>query len=360
MLTRWRALLSYLAAWIAVAVLMGTHTVLVYSAEGPVSASTIRYVAIASFSYWLIWAVVGVVAVLAARRFPVVEKEAWWRNVLVHAALGLVLAGLVLVPYRALRVLGGFPPQLDFAANYVFRLSTGIPTYAIIVGLVSALELRRRARRAQREAAELSGHVTRARLEALQARIRPHFLYNTIHGIQSLVTEDPRRAEDMLGELGTLLRWTTDAPDVDEVPLSRELRVVESYLRMQAERFEERLDVCVDVAPGVAEALVPPLILQPLVENAVEHGMAHRRRGGRIDILARREQGRLTIRVQDDGPGLDEEASARRDGVGLATTRSRLEAQYGTDASVKLRNRPGGGVVATLVLPFRTAPAEVA
>jgi signal transduction histidine kinase len=343
-----------------VAVLTGTHTVLVYSAEGPVSTSTIRYVAVASFSYWLAWAMGGVVAVLAARRFPVVEQEAWWRNVLVHATLALMLAGLVLVPYRAIRFWGGFPPRLDFVGNYVFRLSTGLPTYAIIVGLVSALEFRRRAHRAQREAADLSAHLTRARLEALQARIRPHFLYNTINGIQSMVTEDPRRAEDMLGELGTVLRWAIDAPDAAEVSLAEELRVVRSYLRIQAGRFEERLDVHIDVEPTVNSALVPPLILQPLVENAVEHGVARRMRGGRIDVVARRDGDRLTIRVQDDGPGLDEAAADRSGGVGLATTRSRLEAQYGKEASMKVENRPGGGVVATLALPFRAGPTEAA
>lgn len=355
---RRRFLLSYLGAWIAVAVLTSTHTILVYSAEGPVSASTIRYVAVTSFSYWLVWAVGGVVAVLAARRLPVVEREHVWRNLLVHAALALILAGLVLVPYRALRFLGGFPPRLDFAGNYVFRLSTGIPTYAILVGLVSGLEFRRRAHRAREAAAELSSHLTRTRLEALQARIHPHFLYNTINGIQSLVTEDPRRAEDMLGELGTLLRWVTDAPDAAEVPLERELRVVESYLRIQAGRFEERLDVRMDVEPAVRSALVPPLILQPLVENAVEHGVARRRRGGRIDILAGKEGDLLMVRVLDDGPGLDEAAPDHRDGVGLATTRSRLEAQYAEEACITLANRPEGGVVATLTLPFRASPTE--
>lgn len=360
MAMRRRFLLLYLLVWTAVAVLTSTHTVLVYSAEGPVSASTIRYVAVTSTSYWLVWGVVGVVAVIAARRFPVVEHEGWWRNLLVHATLALVLAGLVLVPYRALRFLGGFPPRLDFVGNYVFRLSTGIPTYAIIVGLVSALEYRRRARRAQEAAAELSGHLTRARLEALQARIRPHFLHNAINGIQSLVTKDPRRAEDMLGELGTVLRWATDAPDADQVPLAQELRVVESYLRIQAGRFPERLDVRMDVEPTVGSALVPPLILQPLVENAVEHGVARRRKGGRIDILARKEGERLTIRVHDDGPGLDEADSARGDGVGLATTRSRLEARHGKEASLEVENRPEGGVVATLALPFRMAPTETA
>lgn len=360
MLMRPRSLLLYLAAWTAVAVLMSTHTVLVYSAEGPVSESTIRYVVATSFSYWMVWAVVGVGAVLAARRFPVVEQERWWRNLLLHATLALLLAALVLVPYRAIRVLGGFPPRLDFVGNYVFRLSTGIPTYAIIVGLVSALEFRRRAHRAQEEAAEVSVHLTRARLEALEARIRPHFLYNTINGIQSLVTEDPRAAEDMLGELGTVLRWAIDAPDAGEVPLAQELAVVESYLRIQAGRFPERLDVRMDVDPATESALVPPLILQPLVENAVEHGVARRRRGGRIDVFARREGESLTIRVLDDGPGLDEAASGRGEGVGLATTRSRLEAQYGTRASISVANRPGGGVVARLVLPFRASSTEAA
>lgn len=360
MVMRRRSLLVYLGAWTAVAVLTSTHTVLVYSAEGPVSASTIRYVAATSFSYWLVWAAGGAVAVVAARRFPVVEQERWRRNLLVHATLAFVLAGLVLVPYRALRFLGGFPPRLDFAGNYVFRLSTGIPTYAIIVGLVSAVEFRRRADEARRKAAELSGHLTRSRLEALQTRIRPHFLYNTIHGIQSLVTEDPGRAEDMLGELGTVLRWVTDAPDTAEVPLGQELRVVESYLRIQAGRFEEHLDVQIDVEPAVRSALLPPLIVQPLVENAVEHGVARRRGGGRIEIFARREGDRLTIRVRDDGPGLNEAPRDRRDGVGLATTRSRLEAQYGPEASIHVGNRPGGGVVATLTLPFRTSPMEAA
>ncbi len=164
----------------------------------------------------------------------------------------------------------------------------------------------------------------------------------------------------MLAELGTVLRWAIDAPDAAEVRLTQELRVVASYLRIQAERFEERLDVRMDVEPAVLSALLPPLILQPLVENALEHGVVPRRSGGRIEVLARKEGDLLKIRVQDNGPGLDEGASDLRAGVGLATTRSRLEAQYGREASITVRNRPEGGVVATLTLPFRPSSTESA
>lgn len=355
-MTRPHHLLVYLAAWTVVALLTSTHTVLVYSAEGPVSTSTVRYVAVASFSYWLSWAVVGVVAVLAARRWPVVDRADRGRHLLAHAALAFLLAGLVLIPYRAFRILGGFPPRLDFAGNYIFRLSTGIPTYAVIVGLVSAAEVRRRARRARAEAAELSDHLTRARLEALQARMRPHFLYNAIHGIQALVAEDPRTAEDMLGELGDLLRWTTDAPDTAEAPLDRELRVVKSYLRIQAGRFEGRLDIHWDVDPEVESVLVPPLILQPLVENALEHGIASCKRGGRVAIAARKQGEMLLIRVEDDGPGLAAASPGARAGVGLSTTRARLEAQYGSRATLGLESGPEGGLVATLTLPLGIDP----
>lgn len=353
-----RSLLIYSGAWIAVAVLTSAHVLLVYSAEGPVSSSTVRYVAISSSGYWFAWAGGGIVAVLAAHRFPV-AGDRWWGHFLVHAALAFAVAGLVLIPYRQLRFWADLPPRLDFTADYVFRLGTGILTYSIIVGLVSAIELRRRAKRARLEAAGLSAHLTRARLDVLLARIRPHFLYNTIHGIQALVTEDPRKAEEMLGELGTVLRWATDAPDAAEVPLAQELRVVEAYLRIQTGRFGERLEVRMDVEPEASWALVPPLILQPLVENAIEHGVANQKTGGLVRVLARKEGEVLRIRVLDDGPGM-EGPSACRDGVGLATTRSRLETQYGKGASVNVANRPCGGVEATLVLPFRVSQTEVA
>ena len=203
------------------------------------------------------------------------------------------------------------------------------------------------------EARAATEHAARRTLETelrlLQAQIEPHFLFNTLSNVVSLVRSDPVRAEATLHNLARLLRTSLRRSRSATATLGDELDLVVAYLEIQQVRMGERLCWQVEVPVELRELSLPPMLLQPLVENAVLHGIEPLVAGGRISIRAQRDQQTLQLSVIDTGAGLD--AISAGGGVGLANVRERLEALYGTSASLDLGGAPGGGVAATLRLP---------
>jgi two-component system, LytTR family, sensor kinase len=199
-----------------------------------------------------------------------------------------------------------------------------------------------------------------ARLQALRYQLNPHFLFNTLNAISTLVV-DKRNAEagKMIARLSDFLRLTLDRPDVEEVPLADEIEFVRRYLEIEQVRFGDRLSVKIEVDDDAWSARVPALVLQPLVENAIRHGVAPREEGGNVTIEARAVDGRLHLAVADDGPGLSGNGSGNGNGlprtecrgIGLANTRERLEELYGETHRFELVN--GHGLRAQLDLPLR-------
>lgn len=197
-----------------------------------------------------------------------------------------------------------------------------------------------------------------ARLRALQSQLNPHFLFNALNGIATLIREGDRaRAADTVDTLSDFLRLTLLKLDSPEIPVCEELVFVEQYLRIQRVRFGSAFRAVVDAEPETHDALVPTLILQPLVENAVRHGVLARAQGGALSVSVRRRDEVLVITVEDDGPGLGGER-AHRYGVGFKNSAERLAALYGDDAHMSVGARPGGrGFVVVVFLPFRKAAA---
>jgi two-component system, LytTR family, sensor kinase len=195
-----------------------------------------------------------------------------------------------------------------------------------------------------------------ARLRALQSQLNPHFLFNALNGIATLIREGERtRAADTVDTLSDFLRLTLQKLDSPEITVREELAFVEQYLRIQRLRFGSSLRATVDAAPETHDALVPTLILQPLVENAVRHGVLARTQGGALSVSIRRRDGVIVITVEDDGPGLGGE-NAHPYGVGLKNSAERLAALYGDEAHMSVGARPyGEGFVVVIFLPFRNA-----
>ena len=196
----------------------------------------------------------------------------------------------------------------------------------------------------------------RARLRALRYQLNPHFLFNTLNAISTLVVDGERRiASRMIARLSDFLRLTLESADAQEVQLVEEIDYARRYLEIEQLRFGNRLAVQFDVEPETYAALVPNLILQPLVENAVRHAIVPSEDGGSVTITAQRMDTTLYLRVCDDGPGMGsdiEDAVGR--GVGLANTRARLQELYGEAHRLALQRTDGGGLTVTLTLPFRT------
>lgn len=305
-----------------------------------------------TLSYWMPWAVAGLVVVAAARRFPL-RRKGLAGALGVHLGLTLTLPLAVLALDRWLRTALGYPPRSTFGVDYFRTLNTSTIIYWGLVVLVELGARQRGLREREQRAAELAGRLKEAQLRSLQARIEPHFLFNTLNAIQAHVREDPGRADDMVAALADLLRATLREDVPAEVPLREELDFIGRYLDLQSLRLGDRLKVRFDVDPSVQDAPVPHFVLQPLVENAVEHGVASRSEVGNVEIRGRVENGMLVLSVEDDGPGPAWVAARRDPGpIGLANTRERLVRRYGPEASLDLRAREGGGARATVCIPF--------
>ena len=239
-----------------------------------------------------------------------------------------------------------------------FSALLDVMAYAAMIGLTQAVHFRRRLAEREKQTMLLESQLAQAQLRALHSQLQPHFLFNTLNGIAMLVRRDPRMAEDMIGSLSELLRWSLQRSGSQVIPLRDELEFLDRYLEIQQMRFGDRLRVERRVESGTLDYLVPPLILQPLVENAVRHGIEPSPHPGLLIITARVENGMLMLQVEDDGVGLDPgRAMGGNDvsGLGIASVKERLAGQYGGQHSFVFENRPSGGVIVAIRFPLRSA-----
>lgn len=294
--------------------------------------------------YW-IWGALVPAVVFLGRRFRFENQG--WLALPVHVAASIVLttvelaaAGFILIVLIRVPEPGG---SLVKVLQRNFHSS--LPTYWLILFVSWALDYALRA-------ARLKASLTEARLDALKTQLNPHFLFNTLNSISSLMYTDIEAADRMMARLSALLRSTIHNNGAQEVTLREELEFVDRYLEIEKIRFEERLRVRVDVEPGAMDGLVPAFSLQPLVENAVKHGIGPLESGGSLAIEGRRANGRLVVRITDDGAGPGE--GPVREGIGLTNTRARLEELYGSAASLRTGDGDGGGFFVELDVPFRT------
>jgi two-component sensor histidine kinase len=258
-------------------------------------------------------------------------------------------------PSQPRGVFSRFSFLYDFIV-YVVVLGAGLARN-YFVRYQGRLEERRRleaeAAHLRTETAELHAQVTDARLNALRAQLNPHFLFNTLNGISTLVDEDPPGARRMIARLSDLLRHTLNEGDEQEIPLARELEMLRLYLDIMEVRFQGKLDVSIESERSLDDALVPNLVLQPLVENAFRHGLAQTQNVGRVSVRATRDDGDLVLSVRDNGGG---PATDARDGVGLTNTRARLTQLYGTRQRLALVRAEGGGALVEVRVPYHTTP----
>jgi sensor histidine kinase YesM len=186
-------------------------------------------------------------------------------------------------------------------------------------------------------------------------QIHPHFLFNTLNSIASLLHTDIEAADKMIARLSDFLRLTLNSPNDSVVTLEEEMVFLETYLAIEKTRFGNRLTIETDVDPDALPAKVPNLILQPLIENAVRHGVARKTGAGYLHITAKQNNGRLMIRIEDNGPGLVQSSKTRSNGngVGLANTRARLSQFYEGDFEFEISEKTGSsGTVVDLNVPF--------
>jgi two-component system LytT family sensor kinase len=289
----------------------------------------------------------GIAERLTARKFPVVLVVA--AGIILFSPVGCLIA-------QALLMAIGFVAPQHFWREYLNTLRIAVPlgivfglgalVHGSLRGRVQIMELRLH----EKEMAEERSRklAAEARLHSLESRIHPHFLFNTLNSISSLIAVNPARAEQTVGQLAVLLRASLDSSQQSLIPLRQELAMVNSYVDIEKVRFGQKLFGSLEVPAALEDAKVPPMSVQSLVENAVKHGITSQSGGGEFQVVARAENGSLRIEVRDSGPGFD--LTAIRSGHGLDSLVQRLDALFGSKAHIYVFRRDGYTVV-EMVLP---------
>jgi two-component system, LytTR family, sensor kinase len=345
------------AIWCGIGLFDATQTLFVMRAEG-MHHFWLRLFFTLLFS-WLPWVLATPLVLRLGRRYPAGQwrrLSTWLTHLSACAAIGLVYAGWVALWEEWLNPWALSPGPDPFAQLWLRKFDNGLLSYLILYGVIllvsSMQDSRERLARQQAETARVNEQLSQAQLNALRRQIEPHFLFNTLNAIAGLVREKRNDAAvDMIAGLSDFLRRVVEESGRQQVPLGEELDFAQKYLDIQKVRFAERLQVSVDVPSELFPAQVPSLILQPMVENAVKHGIAKRVQGGAIRIAASRCNGRLTLRVYNDGPGLPAGWEKTRTGVGISNARTRLQNLYGDEFELSMQNQEPGGVEISVSVP---------
>jgi two-component system LytT family sensor kinase len=307
---------------------------------------------------YAVWAILTGPIIWLASRYSV-EGGIRVARIALFIVLGLIVAASVDYVLSIVRGLL-FPfirtPRLDGGGWRVtyFEFFDDFLVYLAILGAGIARDYFLRYRIRVEETIQLQAQLAQAELSALRSQLNPHFLFNTLHAISSLVERDPRGVRKMIARLSDLLRASLDGNHEQEVPLEKELETLQRYIEIMEIRYQGRLTVETSVEEELNAAMVPTLILQPIVENAMKHGVDETRGDARISIEARREGGQVILRVTDSGPGPGTSV-APSNGVGLPNTKARLQQLYGHEGQLTLRSGANGGTVAEIRVPFHTA-----
>ena len=311
--------------------------------------------------WWYGWAVLAVGVYRLTRKNLVVRGE--WKKSLVVLWLGCVAAFVLHVGIQfvamALPAFGHLHPTWDHALLHHAGTSIflNVTIYWSIVGASHSFIFYTRYRQREVQAAQLESELHKATLQALRMQLQPHFLFNTLHAVSTLMYRDVASADQILARLGELLRRTIDQSAINEVTLAEEIDFVEKYLEIEQARFQERLRVQVEVEKGAEQAVVPNFFLQPLVENAVKHGVSRLSDVGVIEVRATTASSQLCVEVSDNGPGLDG-ATISHKGTGLTNTIERLTTLYGDHFSLDFTPREPSGLLVTLCIPLKNAATE--
>lgn len=311
---------------------------------------------------WYIWAALTPVIFWLGRRIRL-DARAWLLPGLAHLLIGSLFAVMQIC-------LGVFISILVYQepVTWEYYLGQAVPTlfgrfpaqllvYALILGVFYAIDYQRQSRRRALQAARFEAELGRARLEALQQQLQPHFLFNTLNSISVLMQKgDTLAANQVLNHLSDLLREVLAQDNTQLVPLADELTFVRKYVAIEQVRYGERLRIEFNVAADTLTVPVPNFIVQLLVENAIRHGVARKADAGRVTIAAAAAGNRLKINVSDDGNGI--EAAAFKEGVGISNARRRLQYLYGDDHSFEIANQPSGGVIAQLSIPIAASAGD--
>jgi signal transduction histidine kinase len=306
---------------------------------------------------WLWWGFVGSAIWVMARRIPFVSSFSA-RSISTHLFVGSVLGVIHLLLLGSL----GFTDaawRTHASAIAVWtslieinRFGLELLLYGFLFGITGIVQFQIRAQRDAMQSLELQKQLSAAHLQALQMQLEPHFLFNTLNAITTLVELGrSKQAAEMLSHLNIILKSTLKRTTPEKVPLSQELEIMENYLAIEQVRFADRLRIEIKVEPGALDGLVPCFLLQPIVENAIRHGITNCLTEGLIEASARRDGKTLYLRVRDTGSSVSA-PSQDGHGIGLKNTRDRLTHFYHDAFAMQALPLESGGFEVTIAIPY--------
>jgi two-component system, LytTR family, sensor kinase len=354
--SRLRLALVSFAAWTAVGIVFAVPRFASAPAWSPILRS--------SLGGWWAWGLLVPLIIAIDRRLPIAVNNLGTR-LAVHIAIGLPVTLIYSYASAMLQVILGVMPWPNAAGFGPLHealkggLLWSLLVYLFVVGGWQAVQYSHHYLASQLRLERLERNFSEARLNALRMQLDPHFLFNALNTISSLVVSQPKLARGMIEQLGDLLRLSLESGHRQQVRLGEELEFLGHYLAIQKTRFGDRLNVVMDVSASARDVLVPSLILQPLVENAVRHGLSPRPAGGTVWVKAAIDHDMLYITVEDDGVGLGEDWREDRLGLGLNITRERIAMLHGEqNAGLLIEPRKGGGTHVRVVIPAGTKKAN--
>lgn len=360
-----RAWLLYIGVWTLVGLFWATRGYWIWK-DNPEFPLSWNQAMILGLIEWYLWGILALFIYWVCVRLPF-QRSNWRKTLGIHLGVAVAVSLLHLFLYIAIdRPIDAyfmkgktFPEMEFFWTAYFFiirsRIHSTVLVYALIAMISYAILYYRQYREKELHAAELSTQLASAELQVLKAQLHPHFLFNTLHSISSLMHDDVQAADKMLSRLSELLRLVLNNAGRQTVSLRQELEFLEAYLEIEKVRFSDRLRADVNVDANTLDAEVPSLLLQPLVENAIRHGIASRHEGGRVRVAARHDHENLYLTISDDGNGLgtgESQSSGR--GIGLANVRERLSRLYAGSHEFSLNNSDRG-VTVSITIPYREA-----
>jgi signal transduction histidine kinase len=355
----WRQALLILGIWTVPGLIDTAQSFFFHTLRG--EQVPLWYLLLAGVADWYVWALLTPFIVWTARRVPLERLS--WRWIVFHAVASVCSALFVLVVTVSLVwiIPEGLPRRDRIFSELFFALWGGklvfyVLTHWLILGIAHGLIYYRKFRERELRALHLETELVQTQLQLLKMQLNPHFLFNTLHAISTLMHRDVELADRMLARLGDLLRGTLDHAGTQKVPLRQELEFIKPYLEIEQARLGPRLSVRFEVDPHTLDALVPNMLLQALVENAIRHGLAPQATPGLVEVRGWREESRLYLQVRDTGLGL--RPGPLEEGVGLGNTRRRLQHLYGAEQRLEVGPGPEGGTVVTITVPFREAMPE--
>ena len=314
-------------------------------------------------SFWFLWIFFFPVIIWLSLRFPL-EQPKLFPQIGIHLATCISIVIIIQAAYRTFLPFPPLPPPPDAQTaprpvdSPGMRVAPDVLIYLMAMSVCVAFAHFRKAQERERRAIRLEASLAQAKLQALRMQINPHFLFNTLNAISTLVHTSPQTADAMITDLSELFRASIESSGEHEISLSSELDLLQRYLAIEQRRFGHRLKVEQSIDPEILQVRVPTLILQPIVENAIRHGIEPQAGGGTIAICAAREGSQIKLSVSDNGKKpLDAAVLAgNRQGIGLANTRDRLQQLYGKKQSFTVGDGELGGWRVEIKIPFCPAP----